>query len=83
MTVIAIVGLIGAGLYTAGIVALVVAIAKTPPVGQPHARPDRSHWGTDTRLHEQCALIWGLPEAGPEAGFDRIQQAINDDPEGD
>jgi len=34
MSVIVIVGLVGAGIYAAGLAALVVAIAKTPPISQ-------------------------------------------------
>jgi hypothetical protein len=34
MTVLTVIGLVGAGLYVAGLVGLVVAIAKTPPLYQ-------------------------------------------------
>jgi len=38
-------------------------------------------WGTDTALHDQCALIWDLPAHDPEleAGCDRLWAAIRDE----
>lgn len=37
--------------------------------------------GTDTALHDTCALLWGLPAYGetPTAGDDRLRAAIHDD----
>ncbi|MFD5814361.1 hypothetical protein [Streptomyces sp. NPDC127038] len=72
-----------------GLIALAIAIYRARPRTRVTVMPaeltpaeDESRWGTDSALHEACALIWDLPEADPDAGFDRIQQAINDDTEG-
>jgi hypothetical protein len=42
--------------------------------------PDRQP-GTDTALHDTCALLWDLPAHNPDlqAGCDRLWQAIRDE----
>ncbi|MFI9154545.1 hypothetical protein [Streptomyces sp. NPDC053367] len=50
-------------------------VALAPPLIGFHRR------GTNTLLHDTCALIWDLPAYGetPDAGEQRLLQAIRDE----
>ena len=55
------------------------AAQQSEPISAPLVGFER--WGTDTALHDQCALIWDLPAHDPEleAGCDRLWAAIRDE----